>query len=250
MVQTQYFKCFIPPDYMVLESGQKLGHVTLAYETYGKLSSAKDNAVLVCHGLTGDAHAAFSSSEEPENTGWWDEFIGPGKAIDTDKYFVVCSNTIGGCKGSTGPGSIDPETGKPYGLTFPVITVGDMVQAQKALVDYLKLPYLKMVIGGSMGGMQALEWSIMYPEFVKSCTPIACTEKLSPQALAFDAVGRNAITLDSNWKGGKYDNNALPENGLAIARMIGHITYLSNESMKKKFGRKLQKKNDYGTNKI
>jgi homoserine O-acetyltransferase/O-succinyltransferase len=236
--EIKYFEGFNSPNQMKLQSGQELGPITIAYETFGKLNDSKDNAVLVCHALTGDAHVSGEN-------GWWDFLIGPNKAIDTNKNFVICSNAIGGCKGSTGPSSKDPKTGKPYGLNFPVITIGDMVQAQKALIDELGIAQLKMVLGGSMGGMQAMEWSIMYPKRVKACTVVASASKLSPQALAFDAVSRNAITSDEKWAAGNYAHDEPPEKGLAIARMIGHITYLSNESMNKKFGRKLQKKEDY-----
>jgi homoserine O-acetyltransferase len=233
LTKTLYFNGFQSTP-LVLDSGQHLGPITLAYETYGHLNHSKTNAILVCHALSGDAHAAFSHEEDPSYIGWWDTFIGPGKALDTDRYFVICSNVIGGCKGSTGPSSINPQTGEAYALSFPVITIHDMVRAQKALIDALEISSLKMVIGGSMGGMQAMSWAIQYPDMVQSCVPVACTSTLSPQALAFDVVGRNAITSSKD------------EKGLAIARMIGHITYLSDESMALKFGRKLQEKNDYG----
>ena len=244
-VRTQFITlCEDSP--LILESGQPLGAITIAYETYGTLNTDKNNVVWICHALSGDAHAAFESTDSPHETGWWDKLIGPGKAIDTTRYFVVCSNVLGGCKGSTGPSSINPLTGKPYGLDFPVITIGDMVHAQFLLFQKLGLKQLKMVIGGSMGGMQALEWSILYPSIVKNCVVIASSGGLSPQAIAFDAVGRNAIIQDPKWRDGHYSKEAPPQYGLAIARMIGHITYLSEEAMALKFGRKLQKKEDYG----
>ncbi len=217
-----FFRCFEPPYELDLESGQRLGPINLAYETYGKLDHSKSNAILVCHALSGDAKV----------TDWWGAYVGPNKAIDTNRYFVICINTIGSCYGSTGPTSVDPKTGKPYGTTFPVITVTDMVRSQKALIDHLGISRLKAVIGASMGGMQALEWAIHYPDQVAACVPIATSAYLAPQALAFNAVGRFAITSDRNI-------------GLSIARMIGHITYLSNESIALKFGRRLQKKEHY-----
>ena len=236
------FHHFSPPQPLNLESGQTLGPIDIAYEAWGTLNSDKSNAILVCHALTGDAHAG-SSENSP---GWWANFIGPNKPLDTNRYYVICSNVLGGCKGSTGPSSINPETGTPYGLSFPVITISDMVKVQKKWIESLGITQLKMVIGGSMGGMQALEWAIQYPESVKSCVPIASTSYLSPQALAFDAVGRHAIVKDPNWNQGDYYQQSSPEAGLGIARMIGHITYLSEESMNQKFGRKLQKKLEYG----
>lgn len=236
---------FAPPDDLPLESGRRLGPITLSYETYGELNKDKSNAVLICHALSGDAHAAFGKKDKPEHLGWWDSLIGPGKAIDTDRYFVICSNTIGSCYGSTGPASLNPATGKPYGLTFPVITIGDMVNAQKGLIDFLGIDRLLAVVGGSMGGMQALEWAISYPARVKSCITVATAPYLSGQALAFNAVGREALMADANWQEGHYDKGHLPHKGLAIARMIGHITYRSDQSMAGRFGRKLQQKQDY-----
>ncbi len=235
MSETQFFLSSQP---LTLESGAVLSQFQIAYETYGQLNAERSNAILVCHALSGDAHAG--------DGGWWDGLIGPGKALDTDRFFVLCSNTLGSCKGSSGPQSINPETGNVYGLTFPVITVGDMAKAQKQWIDSLGITTLHMVIGGSMGGMQAVEWAIMFPDALKSCVVIATAAWLSPQALAFGAVGRHAILADPKWKNGEYDVAEPPENGLSIARMIGHITYLSEESMRMKFGRKLQEKKDYG----
>ncbi len=248
-VKTQYFETATPPNELVLESGKKIGPITLAYETYGELNKGKTNVILICHALSGDSHAAFEHADTPDYLGWWDEYIGPKKAIDTNKFFVICSNVLGGCKGSTGPSSINPETQKPYGLSFPVVTIEDMVKAQNLLIEHLNIKKIHAVIGGSMGGMQAMIWSILFPEKVKSAVVIASTNKLSTQALAFDAVGRNAIIKAADWhEGNYYDQKKQPESGLAIARMIGHITYLSNEKLALKFGRRLQEKDDYGYN--
>lgn len=223
-----------------LESGLKLKELKIAYETYGKLNASRSNAVLICHALSGDAHAAGYHKGD-KKPGWWDEMIGPGKAFDTDRYFIICSNVIGGCKGSSGPNSIDPATGKPYGLSFPIVSMKDMVNAQRTLVDHLGIERLLAVCGGSMGGMQALQWAISYPERVVSCMPIATTYKHSAQQIAFDEVGRQAIMSDPAWKGGDYYQGEHPSAGLAVARMVGHITYMSCDSMEKKFGRMLKK---------
>lgn len=240
-VETQYCRF---EDELLLEGGGKLKGVTLAYETYGALNREKSNAVLVCHALTGDAHAA-GWHEGDGKPGWWDSIIGPGKALDTEKYFVVCSNVLGGCKGSTGPASINPETGTPYGMDFPVITIGDMVHAQKKLVEHLGISRLFAVVGGSMGGMQVLQWAVSYPDMVEKAVAIATTASSSAQQIAFNEVGRLAILSDPGWKGGNYPAGAPPAHGLALARMIGHITYLSDESMHQKFGRELQDKEGY-----
>lgn len=237
-VETRTFT-FGEGDPLVLASGQTLGPVTLAYETYGRLSPDKSNAVLLLHALTGDAHAAGVHAGEPR-PGWWDPLVGPGKAFDTDTYFVVCSNVIGGCRGSTGPGSVNPATGRPYGLQFPVITIADMVEAQRRLMDHLGIPAWLTVAGGSMGGMQALQWAAAYPGRVRSVIPIATTLKHSPQQIAFDEVGRQAIMADPDWLGGTYYEHGQPERGLAVARMIGHITYMSDQSMEEKFSRRLK----------
>ncbi len=240
IVETQYFNI---KEELTLESGEKLSDITVAYETYGRLSRERDNAILVLHALTGDAHAAGYHSEADIKPGWWNDMIGPGKAFDTDKYFVISSNSLGGCKGTTGPSSINPKTGKPYGIDFPVITMEDIVTVQKKLVDYLGVKKLLCVAGGSMGGMQAQQWAISYPDFVQSVILIATTSKLSAQGIAFNAVGRNAIISDSDWNNGNYyDKDKKPDRGLSIARMVGHITYLCEEAMHKKFGRKLQNK--------
>jgi len=222
-----------------LESGEQLSNITLAYETYGILNAEKSNAILVLHALTGDAHAAGYHQNE-DTPGWWDLMIGPGKAFDTDKYFVVCSNVIGGCKGSTGPSSANPKTGSPYGLDFPIIGIKDMVNAQHHLIRGLGIKQLLCVAGGSMGGMQALQWVASYPEMVKSAIPIATTVRHSPQQIAFNEVGRQAIMADPNWSEGHYYSSSPPTRGLAVARMIGHITYMSDISMADKFGRNIR----------
>lgn len=236
VVETQFFVC---SDKMELESGKKLGPITISYETYGELNEEKSNLVLVEHALTGDAHAA-GWHEGARKPGWWESMIGPNKAFDTNKYFIVCSNVIGGCKGSTGPSSIDPETNKPYGLTFPVITIFDMIKAQKQLIDSFGVKQILSVVGGSMGGMQALAWASLYPEMIKSCIPIACTYKHSPQQIAFSEVGRQAVMADPAWNKGDYYDKTKPETGLALARMIAHITYMSDKSMEAKFARRLK----------
>lgn len=245
IVKKQIFTFAEPPNELVLESGEKLGPITLAYETYGQLNKDKSNAILILHALSGGSHAAGYYSEEDikgekKKHGWWDIMIGPGKAIDTNKYFVICSNVLGSCYGSTGPSSINPKTGKPYGLDFPVITIHDMVKAQKYLIDHLGIEKLVTVIGGSMGGMQALEWTLQFPDVPQSAIIIASCAAQTAQEIAFDAIGRNAIISDPNWENGNYYGNNKKIKGLAIARMIGHVTYLSEEGMEKKFGRKLQ----------
>lgn len=226
-------------DGITLESGVFLGPLTVAYETYGTLSPNRDNAVMVLHALSGDAHAA--GIDEQGRVGWWDGMIGPGKGIDTDRYFVICSNCLGGCKGTTGPPSTNPATGRPYGRSFPIITIADMVDVQAMLVEHLGIRQLHNVIGGSMGGMQALDWAVRYPDRIKSAVLIATTARLSPQGIAFNWVGRNAIYCDSARGSSSEHDQAQPKTarGLAVARMIGHITYLSEETMEAKFGRKL-----------
>lgn len=230
---------------MLLECGKTLAPIDVAYETYGELNEAGDNVVLICHALSGDAHVAGYNSPDDRKPGWWDTMVGPGKGIDTDKYFVICPNFLGGCRGTTGPSSINPATQKPYGLDFPIITIADMVKVQKLLLDNLGIKSLLAVVGGSVGGMQVLQWAIDYPEFVRAALPIATTSHLAAQAIAFDAVGRNAILADANFASGQYQGKKGPDMGLAIARMIGHITYLSEEGMRKKFGRQLRSSEDY-----
>lgn len=220
------------------ESGETLSPVEVAYETYGVLNEERSNAILVCHALSGDAHAAGWHSPEDRKPGWWDMMIGPGKAFDTRKYFVVSSNILGGCMGTTGPSSLDPKTGKPYGIRFPIVTVRDMVEVQRHLMDHLGIPRWFSVVGGSLGGMQVLEWAVTYPDRVLSAIPIATTARLSPQAIAFNEVGRRAIMFDPYWNNGDYYHSPIkPDKGLMIARMIGHITYLSDHSMQRRFGR-------------
>jgi len=248
LVERQAFAFADPPDEMVLESGAKLGPVAIAYETYGSLDPDKRNAILILHALSGDAHAAGYHSEDDTKPGWWDIMVGPGKGIDTDRYFVVCSNILGSCMGSTGPASINPKTGQPYGLDFPVVTIGDMVRAQKALMDHLGIERILAVIGGSIGGMQVLEWCVRYPDRIVSAIPLATTTRHSALAIAFNEVARQAIMVDPKWNSGSYYSGKRPDLGLAVARMIGHITYLSDESMRHKFGRRLQEKSDFSFN--
>ncbi len=241
IVETKNFHIDEP---IKLDSGEILEEVNVSYETYGELNKEKSNAILICHALTGDAHAA-GWHEGDKKPGWWEIVIGPGKALDSEKYFIICSNVLGGCKGTTGPSSINPKTGKEYGLDFPVITIGDMVQVQKKLVDSFGITQLAAVIGGSMGGMQVLEWMVSYPEMMKKAIPIATTASSSPQQIAFNDVGRQAIFSDPDWNmGNYYETGKKPENGLSLARMIAHITYLSDESMDIKFGRGLQDKDE------
>lgn len=216
-----------------LDSSATLAPVEVAYETYGVLNAAKSNAILIAHAFSGDAHAAGE-------TGWWANMIGPGKAFDTDRYFVICSNVLGGCKGTTGPGSINPDTGCPWAMSFPVVSIADMVRLQKMLVDHLDIERLLAVAGGSMGGMQALEWAVTYPDHVAAALPIATTARHSAQQIAFNEVGRQAIMADPDWNNGNYYGSRLPGRGLAVARMVGHITYMSDESMRQKFGRRLR----------
>ncbi|MHC4481067.1 MAG: homoserine O-acetyltransferase MetX [Planctomycetota bacterium] len=246
IVETKHWRFAEPPDQLVLRSGVKLGPIDVTYETYGELTPQRDNAILICHALSGDAHVAgrHASGNSPP---WWDIMVGPGKGIDTSKYFVICSNCIGGCKGSTGPSSVNPETGRPYGLDFPMVTISDMVKVQHALLEErLGLETLLSVVGGSMGGMQVLQWAIDYPEMVVSAIPVATTSRLDAQGIAFDEVGRQAIYSDPNWRNGDYYGSEPPNRGLAVARMVGHITYLSEHSMRQRFGRSLQDKDEVG----
>ncbi|MCJ7547462.1 MAG: homoserine O-acetyltransferase [Deltaproteobacteria bacterium] len=235
IVQKNYFQCAPPPYELILESGEKLGPLTVAYETYGTLNKERSNAILILHALSGDAHAAGLYKGDGQ-AGWWDDMIGPGRAFDTNRYFVICSNVLGGCQGTAGPSSINPKTGEPYGLDFPIISISDMVTVQRHLIDHLEIDQLLSVAGGSMGGMQALEWLIAYPHRLKSAIVIATATKHSPQQIAFHEVGRQAIMADPHWKGGHYYGGRLPAKGLAVARMIGHITYMSTISMAEKFG--------------
>jgi homoserine O-acetyltransferase len=233
-----------PRDYVsttpfAFDSGRTIPGFTLRYEIYGRLNARGDNAVLICHALSGDHHAAGVHSLKDRKPGWWNNLIGPGKAVDTTRYFVICTNCLGGCQGSTGPMSTDPETGRPYGMNFPSVTIRDMVHADKRLLDHLGVTALHGVIGGSMGGQRVLQFGIEYPEFVRRLLPMATTAREGAQAIAFNAVGREAIMRDPDWNRGDYPPGSGPRVGLAIARMMAHITYVSNESMSRKFGRRL-----------
>jgi len=245
IVEKNHFTFGGPDNEFQLESGNSLEAVTIAYETFGELNSDKSNAILILHALTGDSHVAGVYNEKDSKPGWWDIMVGPGKSIDTDRYFVICSNILGSCMGSTGPSDIDPKTGNPYGAKFPVVTIGDMVKCQKKLMDHLGIRRIFSVIGGSLGGMQVLEWSVRYPEMVRSAIPLATTMKHSALAIAFNEVARQAIMSDPQWSGGSYTQERKPDVGLSVARMICHITYLSDESMRLKFGRKLQDRSDF-----
>jgi homoserine O-acetyltransferase len=236
---TKEFFTFARTTPLRLESGASLGPITIGYETMGRLNAKGTNGILVTHAFSGDSHVAGYYSEKDEKLGWWDGMVGPGKPIDTNRYFVVCSNILGGCNGSTGPASTNPETGEPYGLDFPVVTIGDMVRCQKRLLDYLGINKLITVIGGSVGGMQVLEWAIRYPDRLLSAITLATTPRHSALAIAFNEIGRQAIMADPNFNRGAYGEKK-PDLGLALARMIGHVTYLSDHAMRKKFGRRLQ----------
>lgn len=226
---------------LVLDSGARLDGVEVAYRTWGRLNAARSNAVLICHALTGDQHAA-GVHPVSGRAGWWDRLVGPGRPLDPERWFIVCANVIGGCMGSTGPSSPDPATGKPYGLTFPVITVGDMVKAEAALIEELGIERLFAVVGGSMGGMQVLEWASRYPERLASAVCLASSARHTAQNIAFHEVGRQAIMADPDWRGGDYVLQGVrPEKGLAVARMAAHITYLSEPALQRKFGRELQR---------
>jgi homoserine O-acetyltransferase/O-succinyltransferase len=256
VVETRYMDLSRPVQ---LDCGRELGPVRVAYETYGTLSQKRDNVILVCHALSGDAHAAGVSKTAPlESTrdgfgaeardglagkalGWWDGMIGPGKAFDTDHFFVVSTNLLGGCRGTTGPSSLDPGTGQPYGANFPVITVADMVRTERAFLEELGIDRLAAVAGGSLGGMQALEWAILFPAQVDAIVAIASTHALHPQGLAWNAIAREAIMRDPDWQHGHYyGTGRAPDAGMGVARMVGHVTYLSAEALRDKFGRRLQ----------
>jgi homoserine O-acetyltransferase/O-succinyltransferase len=255
-VETRYLDLPAPVS---LDCGRELAPVRVAYETYGTLSPARDNVILVCHALSGDAHAAGFATARPEEStrdgfgaedrdgevgkalGWWDGMIGPGKAFDTDRFFVVSTNLLGGCRGTTGPSSTDPATGRPYGPDFPVLTVADMVRTERAFLDALGIERLAAVAGGSLGGMQALEWAIRYPDQVDSIVVIASTHALHPQGMAWNAIARESIMRDPGWQGGRYyGTGRAPDAGMGVARMVGHVTYLSAPALDTKFGRRLQ----------
>jgi homoserine O-acetyltransferase len=241
VVQTQHRQF----DSLDLDCGETLAPVQVAYETYGELNRDRSNAILALHAFSGDAHAA-GICPETGKPGWWDNMIGPHKAFDTTRYFVICSNVLGGCRGTTGPSSIHPATGRPWGATFPVITIPDMVRLQKKLIDSLAIRRLLAVTGGSMGGMQALEWAVEYPDLVASAIPIATAYRHSAQQIAFNEVGRMAVMSDPDWNGGDYYAGNPPARGLSVARMVGHITYMSDESMREKFGRRQRPKEELG----
>jgi len=231
---------FGPDQPLHMDAGVDLAPFTIAYQTYGTLNAAKSNAVLICHALTGDQHVA-NVHPVTGKPGWWEIMVGPGRPIDTDRYFVICSNVLGGCMGTTGPASINPATGRPWGLDLPVVTIRDMVRAQAMLVDRLGVDQLFCVVGGSMGGMQVLQWAASYPQRVFSALPIAAAARHSSQNIAFHEVGRQAVMADPDWRGGRYfDHGVRPLKGLSVARMAAHITYLSDEALQRKFGRKLQ----------
>jgi homoserine O-acetyltransferase/O-succinyltransferase len=251
------------PSPLQLDCGRELYPVRIAYETYGALAAARDNVILVCHALSGDAHAAGYSlapsaagtrdgfaaedrdADRGRSLGWWDGMIGPGKAFDTERYFVVSTNLLGGCRGTTGPSSPNPKTGRAYGADFPVITVADMVRAQRAFLTELGVARLAAVAGGSLGGMQALVWAVLYPDDVDAIVMIASTHALRPQGIAWNAIARNAITADPDWQGGHYyGTGRAPTRGMGVARMVGHITYLSAQALGQKFGRRLQRGDD------
>jgi len=232
---------FVRFDSLSLDSGVTLTPVDVAYQTYGELNASKSNAILIVHAFSGDAHAA-GRDPETGKPGWWDNMIGPGKGFDTNRYFVISSNVLGGCKGTTGPSSIDPGTGKPFALCFPSVTMADMVRLQKKLVDHLGIRRLLGVAGGSMGGMQVLEWAVSYPDQVAAALPIASTARHTAMQIAFNEVGRQAVMADPDWNNGNYYACRPPARGLAVARMVGHITYMSDESMREKFGRRMRER--------
>ena len=255
-VETRYLDL---PEPVRLDCGRKLHQVRVAYETYGTLSPRRDNVILVCHALSGDAHAAGFAKTPPEEStrdgfgaedrdgtarkglGWWDGMIGPGKAFDTDRFYVVSTNLLGGCRGTTGPSSTDPSTGRPYGSDFPVLTVADMVRTERAFLDALGIERLAAVAGGSLGGMQALEWAVSYPDQIDAIIPIASTHALHPQGVAWNAIAREAILRDPAWQDGHYyGTGRSPHAGMGVGRMVGHITYLSAQALEEKFGRRLQ----------
>ncbi|HPS00961.1 MAG TPA: homoserine O-acetyltransferase [Candidatus Sumerlaeota bacterium] len=244
LVETQTVELFTDEP-LQLENGETLGPITVAYEVYGALNERRDNAILLCHALSGGAHAAGYHPGD-QKPGWWDIMIGPGKAFDTDRYCMICPNVLGSCYGTTGPSSINPKTGKPYALNFPVVTVPDMVNVEAKLLDHLGIETLLCVAGGSMGGMVALQWAVSYPQRVKSTLAIASTHQHSPQQIAFNEVARQSIMADPAWNKGDYYDSDGPTMGLAIGRMVGHVTYLSEEGMRRKFGRRLRDRERFG----
>jgi homoserine O-acetyltransferase len=241
VVETQTVTLFEPPATLTLAGGGRLGPVTVAYETYGTLSPERDNAIFICHALTGDAHAAGVHDSSDEKPGWWDDFVGPGKGLDTDRYYVICANVLGGCQGTTGPGTTSSDGDGPWGLRFPFLTVDDIVRVHAGLVEHLGISRLLAVIGGSLGGMQVLEWAARFPDRLRSAIVLASGAKLAARGIAFNAIGRRAILVDPGFNDGNYyDQDEGPRFGLALARMVAHITYLSEDSIELKFGRRLQ----------
>jgi homoserine O-acetyltransferase len=237
---TRFVELFKPPHALRMASGEQLGPITVAYETYGELNTDRSNAIFVCHALTGDAHAAGWHTDEDRKPGWWDGFIGRGRGLDTAKYFVICANVLGGCQGTTGPGSVNPETGRRYCLNFPFLTIRDVVSVHAELVRSLGITSLLGVVGGSLGGMQVLEWAVRFPDQVRAAVVLASAPRLTAQGIAFNAVGRRAIYADPGFSNGDYYESEGPRYGLALARMVAHITYLSENSIELKFGRRLQ----------
>ena len=238
LVKPKQLRFAEPPDELVLDSGIKLGPVELSYETYGSLNEARSNAIIVFHALSGDAHAAGYNKKSDTRPGWWDNAIGPGKMFDTNRYFVICSNVVGGCRGSTGPSSINPATGRPYGAGFPLLTMRDMVKAQARLLDHLGIETVHAAVGGSMGGFQVLQFAVSFPGRCKLAVLIATAGRQSAQNIAFNEIGRQSIMTDPHWRCGDYYDSEPPLDGLSIARMVGHVTYLSDETLRRKFGRK------------
>lgn len=245
LVETKYATLFEPPQPLELASRRTLGPITVAYETYGALNARRDNAVFICQALTGDAHAAGLHAPDSKKPGWWDGFIGPGKGLDTDRFFVICANVLGGCQGTTGPGTTNPATGEPYACDFPFITVGDIVAVNSELVRHLGVERLRAVIGGSLGGMQVLDWAIRFPDQIASAIVLASAARLAAQGIAFNTVGRRAIIADPEFREGRYYGEEGPRYGLSLARMVAHITYLSEDSIEEKFGRRLQNSDEF-----
>ena len=245
LVETQTVELFAAPNELRTASGVEFGPIRVAYETYGTLSEKRDNAIFICHALTGDAHAAGRHTPADRKLGWWDGFIGPGRGLDTNKYFVICANVLGGCRGTTGPNQVNPRTGEPFGLDFPFLTVSDIVSVHAELVRHLGIEQLLAVIGGSLGGMQVLEWAARFPQSLRGALCLASGPNLSAQGIAFNTVGRRAIVTDPLFRNGRYYEHERPRYGLALARMIAHITYLSEASIEMKFGRRLQHSNTF-----
>ena len=248
IVETQTAVLFSADRPMVFRGGAVMEQITVAYETYGELNSDHSNAIFLCHALTGDAHAAGRHHTDDEKTGWWDGLIGAGRALDTDRYFIICANVLGSCQGTTGPGSMNPETGERFGLDFPFLTVADIVTVHSELVRHLGIQQLQAIVGGSLGGMQVLRWAVQVPDQMRACVVLASAPKLAAQGIAFNAVGRRAIYADPGFLEGRYYDAEGPRYGLALARMVAHITYLSEDSIELKFGRRLQDSDRFAYN--